>query len=268
MSIKQRLGVNNIDLSEILSDIDNLPPAGTEDIQSELNAQTEAVNTLMSMVNRKVAEQNGEGEYVWKKMTAQDGDFIDYVVSSDAEAYPDGAEYTDGYWYELVEEGSNFGTKVWNQYASYTSARSGTVSFKAYSYNENTGSVQIQVVPSGNITLADITINDLVGKKILSVLDTSLSTRDSVTVYSTTKLKYADVSFDYSYNTSNGIISLTTSGWYAKCFGKNTTYQSFSKTVSAIIGEHLGYVVDNDSSAYPNGGTDDEGRYYTLLAQV
>lgn len=62
-----RLSKNNIDLTSILEDINNLPPAGTEDISAELDAQTEAINSLLSMVNRKVAENNGAGEWVWKK---------------------------------------------------------------------------------------------------------------------------------------------------------------------------------------------------------
>ena len=39
-----------------------------------------------------------------KVMNGQKGGFVDYVVSSDTEAYPNGGEL-DGYWYELVEEG-------------------------------------------------------------------------------------------------------------------------------------------------------------------
>ena len=65
--MKPRLQANNVDLTEILGSINNLPPAGTEDISAELDAQTEAINSLLAMVNRKVAENNGAGEWVWKK---------------------------------------------------------------------------------------------------------------------------------------------------------------------------------------------------------
>lgn len=77
-----------------------------EDLTETAANQTAAVNALLTMVKRKVAENNGEGEFVWKKLTAEGGDFVDYVISSDSEAYPDGGEQ-DGYWYELVEEGLN-----------------------------------------------------------------------------------------------------------------------------------------------------------------
>ena len=45
-----------------------------------------------------------EGLYAWKKLSAQGGDFIDYVVSDKETAYPDGGE-KDGYWYESVSGG-------------------------------------------------------------------------------------------------------------------------------------------------------------------
>lgn len=44
-----------------------------------------------------------EGLYVWKKLSAQGGDFIDYVVSDKETAYPDGGE-KGGYWYEKVSD--------------------------------------------------------------------------------------------------------------------------------------------------------------------
>lgn len=43
------------------------------------------------------------GLYVWEKLTAEGGDFIDFVVSDSETAYPDGAVHTDGYWYELFD---------------------------------------------------------------------------------------------------------------------------------------------------------------------
>jgi hypothetical protein len=74
-----------------------------EDLIDTANTQTAAVEELLRMVNRKVADHKGEGQYVWKKLTAEDGDFIDYVVSSDTGTYPDGGTQ-DGYWYERLQE--------------------------------------------------------------------------------------------------------------------------------------------------------------------
>ena len=47
---------------------------------------------------------NSHGAYVWKKLTAEGGDFIDFVVSDSETAYPNSAVHTDGYWYERVGE--------------------------------------------------------------------------------------------------------------------------------------------------------------------
>ena len=44
---------------------------------------------------------NSYGAYVWKKLTAQGGDFVDFVVSDSPTAHPDGGEQ-GGYWYEKV----------------------------------------------------------------------------------------------------------------------------------------------------------------------
>ena len=59
------------------------------------------------------------GLYVWKKLTAEGGDFIDFVVSGSETAYPDGAVHTDGYWYEkfnsstLIPENIREGIDIW-----------------------------------------------------------------------------------------------------------------------------------------------------------
>lgn len=103
---KDRLNQKSIPWADsILDQVMNLPPAGGEDLQSTTEAQTTAVEELMKMVSRKIAMNNGEGQYVWKKLTAEGGDFIDFVVSNGESDYPNGAVHTDGYWYELVKEG-------------------------------------------------------------------------------------------------------------------------------------------------------------------
>lgn len=101
---KERLNEHNIDLSAILSSIQNLPPAGGEDLQSTAETQTTEVSNLVRMVARKVSDHKGEGEYVWKKLTEQNGTCINFVVNSDVTAYPDGG-MQDGYWYERANEG-------------------------------------------------------------------------------------------------------------------------------------------------------------------
>ena len=47
-----------------------------------------------------------EGQFVWKQLTAEGGDFVAFVTADDENSYPDKGTQ-DGYWYELVEEGVN-----------------------------------------------------------------------------------------------------------------------------------------------------------------
>ena len=48
----------------------------------------------------RIGGGKSSGLYVWKKLTAQGGALIDYVVSDDPTAYPNGG-YKSGYYYEL-----------------------------------------------------------------------------------------------------------------------------------------------------------------------
>ena len=94
-----------------------------EDVTPEVTAQTPIITqiaenlgvtiTTPSGTNKQILQGNNanllniknnakkEGLYVWKKLTADGGDFIDFVVSDSETAYPDGGEH-GGYWYEKV----------------------------------------------------------------------------------------------------------------------------------------------------------------------
>ena len=93
-----------------------------EDVTPEVTAQTPIIThiaenlgvtiTTPSGTNKQILQGNNanllniknnakkEGLYVWKKLTAQGGDFVDFVVSDSESAYPYGGEQ-GGYWYEL-----------------------------------------------------------------------------------------------------------------------------------------------------------------------
>ena len=97
-----------------------------EDVTPEVTAQTPIITqiaenlgvtiTTPSGTNKQILQGNNanllninnnakkEGAYVWKKLTAEGGDFIDFVVSDQETAYPDGG-MQGGYWYEKVVEG-------------------------------------------------------------------------------------------------------------------------------------------------------------------
>ena len=104
-----------------------------EDVTPEVTAQTPMISQILSNLgftadpaegtNKQKLQTNNanlakiedylpHGAYVWKKLTTQGGDFVNFVVSDQSTAYPDGG-LQDGYWYEKVVEGIpgiDFGT--------------------------------------------------------------------------------------------------------------------------------------------------------------
>lgn len=76
MSLKTQLQANNTELQKHLADIMKLPDV------SDLK----------------------KGAYVWKKFTAQGGDFVSYVPDNDPDKYPNGGIGYDGFYYELYGE--------------------------------------------------------------------------------------------------------------------------------------------------------------------
>ena len=101
-----------------------------EDVTPEVTAQTPIITqiaenlgvtiTTPSGTNKQILQGNNanllniknnakkEGSYVWKKLTAQGGDFVDFVVSDSETAYPDGG-MQGGYWYEKADGGIEIG---------------------------------------------------------------------------------------------------------------------------------------------------------------
>lgn len=73
MLVGNQIRQNNLDLRNHLEDIKSLPD---------------------------IADLR-RGEYVWKKLTAEGGDFVTFVPSNDPAAYPSGGVHKDGFWYEL-----------------------------------------------------------------------------------------------------------------------------------------------------------------------
>ena len=95
-----------------------------EDVTPEVTAQTPIITqiaenlgvtiTTPSGTNKQILQGNNanllninnnakkEGAYVWKKLTAEGGTFVDYVVDNNESKYPDGGTQ-GGYWYEKVK---------------------------------------------------------------------------------------------------------------------------------------------------------------------
>lgn len=97
---------------------------GGENVTAEVTTQTPIITeiandfgvtiTTPSGTNKQILQGNNdnlqsiktnakkEGQYVWEKLTTEGGDFVDFVVSDNSTAYPDGGEKY-GYWYKLYK---------------------------------------------------------------------------------------------------------------------------------------------------------------------
>ena len=90
----------------------------TEALVGKATGATATADKILEGYSAYVGQQlvNGtlikSGMYVWKKLTAQGGDFVDFVISDEESAYPDGGTQ-DGYWYEKVVEGVT-GIEIYN----------------------------------------------------------------------------------------------------------------------------------------------------------
>ena len=148
-----------------------------EDVTPEVTAQTPVITqiaenfdltiTTPSGTNKQILQGNNanllniknnakkEGAYVWKKLTADGGDFIDFVVSDSETAYPDGAVHTDGYWYQRVVEGIK-GEEIF--FTQSTASRTVTIPhslgvvptgfhLRVTTYDERTNGVKTVVCP-------------------------------------------------------------------------------------------------------------------------
>ena len=97
---KERIISHNTRLQNISTELDTLPTY--ENLDAEITEQTSTIADITEALVGKAAGTKS-GMYVWKKMTTQGGDFVNFVVSDSETAYPDGG-LQDGYWYEKFNE--------------------------------------------------------------------------------------------------------------------------------------------------------------------
>ena len=103
-------GTGNVNVSpdsgKLLSKVTVAPtPTQSKSVTPSTSQQTVRPDTgkfLSSVIVRAAEDDVKHGAYVWKKLSAKGGTFIDYVVSDSMNAYPDGGTQ-GGYWYEKVK---------------------------------------------------------------------------------------------------------------------------------------------------------------------
>lgn len=228
-------------------------------IKEMFEGNTAGVNTATELL--KVLGDR-EGQYVWKQLTAEGGDFVAFVTADDEGSYPDGA-MLDGYWYELVEEGSSFATNVWSRdilVQPEISLTNPTIIVNTYG-RTSPFSHQIYCDAVDFTTMTDSQILSFIkdfknNSYSITVSGSSVVYKSSMQSSSLTNLR-RDGAHYVSFSGTNQISE----------YGQTLTY-SGTKIIQNLVTEPIGFIVDNDSTAYPNNATHTDGFYYKLLAHV
>lgn len=173
------------------------------------------------------------------------------------------------------------GKNVWRKYDGYTPAKTMTVNFSYLSTSGNNGYLKLNVT---NGTVNELTASMFAGHTFITDVKSSAYYKFEFT--SATSETGGTLTIYTRENTYGSWSKYSTGSWYLdKSSGKiritntygsvlfpamNTsgTWSSKSVSVAESYGNLIGFVVDDDSSAYPDGGTTSDGYYYELLGQV
>ena len=285
---KDRLNQKSIPWADsILDQVMNLPPAGGEDLTDTVAEQTTAVEELMKVVSRKIAMNNGEGQYVWKKYAMTElPDGYTYLphITSTGSQYFDTGIVADANTKVRIKFGSMgypgsgtyclFGS-AWGDFAMlYTSSSAITwYGGSAATVNINSGMNDV-VVTGDSITIngvtTQLTTKSTYPNKNLCILNTGDNANGSgawrgyvdnqlIQIYSGDALVRNYVGAKNSsgaigfYDLVNNTFTVSASGTN---FVEGTNYETF--------GDFVGYVVSSDEATYPNGGEKD-GYWYELV---
>lgn len=101
MSNKSQLKDNNSLLRSILSIVSNRQNKTVTPSSAVQIVSADAGGILGTVTVKAVPDSAKKGTYIWKKLTAQGGNFVNFVVSDSETAYPDGGTQ-GGHWYERV----------------------------------------------------------------------------------------------------------------------------------------------------------------------
>ena len=101
MSNKSQLKTNNSTLQTILAVLLNRQDKTVTPGDTDQSVAADVGSILGTVHVKAVPDSSKKGVYLWKKLTAQGGNFVDFVVSDNSSAYPDSGTQ-DGYWYEKI----------------------------------------------------------------------------------------------------------------------------------------------------------------------
>ena len=156
---------------------------------------------------------------------------------------------------------SNMGVNVWSVYDEWVPTKSGNVSFSL----KNQTDLQVS---SNVFSYEEINTSMFSGKMFARYDSTYVYVFKSGSTWALQSEESGYVINDgsYTYDKSTGVIKFVAPYGNVNWYG--ATFYTISATITAHKGNLIGYAVSNNSNKYPNGGTDNDGIYYEMLAQT
>lgn len=215
-----------------------------------------------------------EGQFVWKQLTAEGGDFVNFVVADTEDAYPDGG-MQDGYWYEMVKGGGEY---VWVKYETET-LNEITVTNPSFTITVP-ANAPVGAVTMGNINgfadhLDDIDLMFFDGfegmsgsYKMFFDYDENWSTMFLINRYGSQTSNNGVLNMGYA----DGVLKITSKQtWGSAAMTARMSYSGNKtiklKTPKIVPTTRVGYVFADDTSEYPDFGVKD-GCFYMKIPKV
>lgn len=204
-----------------------------------------------------------EGQFVWKQLTAEGGDFVAYVVADDENSYPDGA-MLDGYWYEF--------------YKVLTQSKTVTPKASSQTVTPDEGYYLDSVVVSGDADLVAKNIRK--GTNIFGITGTlvaGVSGMECGTVTISANASSITINHNlgvapskaYLFNSSSLMKSNTTMNMNSYAFGKTADVATYG---SILCQDFTTLTKTKTAVTFPQGGTESyakwlAGTYYWLVVK-
>ena len=156
---------------------------------------------------------------------------------------------------------SNIGVNVWSIYDEWIPTKTGNVSFSMKSQTD----LQLS---SNDFSYEEINTSMFSGKMFARYDSTYVYVFKSGSTWAlqSEESGYVINNGTYTYDKTTGVLKFVAPTGNVNWYG--ATFYTVSCTITGHKGNLIAYAVSNDADRYPNGGTDKNGIYYEMLAQV
>ena len=232
-----------------IRELPNIIRSGSwEDVNPEVEEQEDIIAQIKTVLPFK-GIYVPYGDYIWKRLTSEGGDFIDYIVAANEEAYPNNGEF-EGYWYERFTEAPPYGSYVWKRYETVLYSEITITHIKG-------GGIDACIVKfsSNKVDFSKVDKSFFGGMKLNSTQMGEIRLEADGKCYVGT----GSVNYGWTWDATTQQISFGFTG------SSSDTWSIISPT-SFPIESTTQYVVSDDENAYPDGGELD-GYWYEIMQE-